>query len=198
MAQRRSPVTPEGADRPARLRHPGLRNGVSEAMQSATLPPRAAALILALGAVGTQARAQATRPLDRPEESICLGFAFGAFTPKLVWEKAGHRPIRIGSGAERAPDGRDWASDRAVPNDTTLYLFPSWWPVGVLVEVPSRRPLPGDTLTGRATALVASGKITPPVAPVRIWRVPCARPAPSAAPAPPTSDTASQRAGQSR
>ena len=187
---------PGRSEGPARLRHQGLRKGVSEAMQSATRPARAAAFMLALGAVGARSQAQAIPALDPPEESVCLGFAFGAFTPKLDWAKAGHRPIRSGSGAERAPDGRDWASDRALPNDTTLYLFPSWWPVGVLVEVPSRRPAPGDTLSGRATALVASGKITPPVAPVRIWRVPCGRPAPRAAPAPPTSDTAGQRARQ--
>ena len=88
------------------------------------------------------------------------------------WEKAGHAPIRAGS-VQRAPDGRDWASDQALPNDSSLYLFPAWWPVGIWVELSTRAPAPGDTVEGRATALVARGNITPPVARVRAWRIPC-------------------------
>ena len=157
------------------------------------------AMAVALGAVTTTLGAQAATPATASrEESVCLGFAFGGFTPKLDWAKAGHQPLAAGGSAERAPDGRDWASDQALPNDSTLYLFPSWWPVGVLVEVPTRRPSPGDTLLGRATALVASGKVTPPVAAVRVWRVPCGRPAPAAAPLPPSSDSIAERARQKR
>lgn len=109
----------------------------------------------------------------RPDDAVCLGFAFGAFTPKLDWERAGHQPVRDSSALQHAPAGRDWAADIATSRDSLLYLFPAWWPVGVLVEVPNRAPAYGDTVSGRATALVARGDLTPPVAKVRAWRVPC-------------------------
>jgi hypothetical protein len=159
-------------------------------MRSATLFLRICALTALVGATPKVARGQAPGASGASAESVCLGFAFGGFTPKLDWAKAGHAPIRNGAAAERTADGRDWASDIATPNDSTLYLFPSWWPVGVLVELPGRRPAPGDTLLGRATALVARGNVTPPVAAVKAWRVPCGRPAPPPPTlAPPTSDT---------
>jgi len=126
----------------------------------------------------------------RSHAQVCLGFAFGGFTPKLDWAKAGHAPLRPGS-AERAPDGRDWASDQALPNDSSLYLFPAWWPVGVWVQL-TARPAPGDTVSGRATALVARGDITPPVAKVKAWQVPCGR----AAAVPPAADSAPDTATQ--
>jgi len=141
----------------------------------------AAAAAVLLAPVAT-ARAQDTARPPASEPAVCLGFAFGAFTPKLDWAKAGHMPIRDSSAVQRAPDGRDWASDAALPNDSSLYLFPSWWPVGVWVQLSTRAPAPGDTATGRAIALVARGNVTAPVAPVKAWRVPCGRPAPRPAP----------------
>ena len=136
-------------------------------------PPLLPIVATALGAIVTpHAVAHAQDAGGRAAESVCLGFAFGAFTPKLDWEKAGHAPSRAGS-VQRAPDGRDWASDQALPNDSSLYLFPAWWPVGVWVELSTRAPAPGDTVDGRATALVALGNIAPPVARVRAWRIPC-------------------------
>lgn len=153
-------------------------------IQSSTL-----AALTALVVFAVVARAQDVSP--HPTAPVCLGFAFGAFSPKLDWAKAGHAPLRRGSTVQ-APDGRDWASDQSLPNDTSLYLFPAWWPVGVWVELATRTPAPGDTVNGRATALVARGDITPPVARVRAWRVPCERPAP-VAPSRPAPDSASQR-----
>lgn len=138
----------------------------------------------------TVARAQAAG--SGTSEPVCLGFAFGPFTPKLDWAKAGHAPIRAGS-AQRAPDGRDWASDQALPDDSSLFLFPAWWPVGVWVELSTRAPAPGDTVEGRATALVARGNVTPPVARVRAWRVPCGGRAPLRSPLP-AADSEAQRA----
>jgi hypothetical protein len=137
--------------------------------------------------------AQASPGAGAGDAAVCLGFAFGAFTPRLDWAKAGHAPIRDSASLPHAPAGRDWASDQALPNDSSLYLFPSWWPVGVYIELATRRPAPGDTVSGRATALVASGRITPPVARVKAWRVPCDG---SRAPAPRDSaaDTLHQRA----
>ena len=150
----------------------------------------AAAALGALLAAPSIAVAQDT--VHRTTEPVCLGFAFGAFSPKLDWAKAGHAPIRAGSTVQ-APDGRDWASDQALPNDSSLYLFPAWWPVGVWVELATRAPAPGDTVNGRATALVARGDITPPVARVRAWRVPCGRPTSASAPVT-ARDRAEQRA----
>ena len=150
----------------------------------------AAALAVAL--LTAHAVASAQDAGSRSAESVCLGFAFGPFTPKLDWEKAGHAPIRAGT-VQRAPDGRDWASDQALPNDSSLYLFPAWWPVGIWVELSTRAPAPGDTVEGRATALVARGNITPPVARVRAWRIPCGGGAPARPPLP-AADSTAQRA----
>ena len=155
-----------------------------------TFAPGAAVVLGACLVLASRAGAQdAPR---RATDQLCLGFTFGSFTPKLDWAKAGHAPIRPGS-TESAPDGRDWASDQALPNDSSLYLFPAWWPVGIWVELATRVPADGDTVSGKATALVARGDITPPVAKVRAWRVPCARTtaAPTPAPAP---DSTIQRA----
>ena len=148
-------------------------------MRSATLLATIAALAAIHGATAAVASAQGAAPMARPgahEESVCLGFAFGAFTPKLDWAAAGHRPIRDSSATQQAPGGRGWASDDGLPNDSLLYLFPAGWPVGVLVALPRRSPVLGDTATGRATALVARGNVTPPAARVRAWRIPCDRP----------------------
>ncbi|NUS97563.1 MAG: hypothetical protein HOQ11_09160 [Gemmatimonadaceae bacterium] len=159
-------------------------------MRFATLPSiRALAaigfsLVLRSGNAGAQGTDSSAAPRRPDADAVCLGFAFGPFTPKLDWEKAGHRPVRDSSALQHAPAGRDWAADIATRRDSVLYLFPAWWPVGVLVEVPNRAPAYGDTVSGRATALVARGDLEPPVAKVRAWRVPCAGgPRPAAAPA---------------
>ena len=176
-----------------RAASPGRRTGHSSdgavyrsAMRS-SLFALAAAVVAPLLMPPSSARAQDVIP--RATEPVCLGFAFGAFTPKLDWAKAGHAPIRDGS-TQQAPDGRDWASDQALPNDSSLFLFPSWWPVGVWVELATRAPAPGDTVTGRATALVARGNVTAPVATVRAWRVPCGRSTPPPAASSPPDSTA--------
>ena len=146
------------------------------------------AIVLALFATGTVARAQdADTTARRPDAGdVCLGFAFGSFTPKLDWEKAGHRPVRDSSSLQHAPSGRDWAQDMELRRDSALYLFPSWWPVGVIVQLPNRTPAPGDTVSGTATALVARGDIEPPVARVKAWRGGCGAPpaAPHSSPRP--------------
>lgn len=71
--------------------------------------------------------------------------------------------------------GADSAESAGDPRaEVALTLFPSWWPVGVSVHLP-RRPEVGDTIAGRATALVADGRVTPPASTIRAWRVVCAR-----------------------
>lgn len=172
-------------ERSRRARHRWRCNGVSWMMRAATLFAAVAALAALHGATPAVASAQGAAPVPPAgarEESVCLGFAFGAFTPKLDWAAAGHRPIHDGLATQQAPGGRGWASDDGLPNDSLLYLFPAWWPVGVLVELPRRSPMLGDTVIGRATALVARGNVTPPAARVRAWRIPCERPGSGAVP----------------
>ncbi|MEP7066595.1 MAG: hypothetical protein ABI889_11220 [Gemmatimonadota bacterium] len=104
----------------------------------------------------------------------CLGFRFGTWTPPLDWHAAGHERTPGSNSAPLAPGGRDWAAEPTQRDaQGTMLLFPSWWPVGVTVALPARALAPGDTVDGRATALVANGNVTPPSAVVRAWLVSC-------------------------
>ena len=60
-------------------------------------------------------------------------------------------------------------------SDTVLVLYPAFWPAGVAVSLGARELAAGDTVLGRATALVADAHKASPVAKVRAWRVPCGR-----------------------
>ena len=136
----------------------------------------AAAALLAL-AVPHRARAQDAAPAAPAHASVCLGFAFGAWKPKLDWRAVGHTVAPGSAAQEQAPGGRDWAAGPgATGSDTTLMLFPRWWPAGVVVALPTRTPTPGDTITGRATALVPRGDMAAPESRVRAWRVACRAP----------------------
>ena len=128
----------------------------------------AAALAIALAPFALHAQ-------DRPDEpTVCLGFSFGPWTPSLDWRTAGHGARIDTSQMTVASTGRDWAVDgmRGI-EDSVVLLFPKWWPVGVAVTLPTRRPAPGDTITGRAQALVADVKAKSPTSRVRAWAVPC-------------------------
>jgi hypothetical protein len=111
-----------------------------------------------------------------PDDELCLGFAFRAWTPPLDWKAAGHGERPDPRSIPQAPSGRDWAANDRQDGDTTVTLFPAWWPAGVVVRLPSRIPLTGDTLHGTATALVADGRMTAPRADVLAWRVRCGAP----------------------
>lgn len=111
-------------------------------------------------------------------EPVCYRFAFGAWTPALDRAAAGHDPAARAAGTG-APNGRDWAVDD-FGGGATLMLFPAWWPAGVSVTLRGPAPTVGDTASGTATALVADGRRRPPVAPIRVMGVPCARPGPTA------------------
>ena len=106
--------------------------------------------------------------------NACFGFAFGRWNPPLDWSKAGHAapPHQVGPDAGTAQDGgrREWAADQTERGKIEMVLFPAWWPVGVHVELAD---VGGDTLRGTATALVADGRVTPPVAKVAALRVVC-------------------------
>ena len=125
----------------------------------------ALALVLAPARGSAQARALA--------DDVCLGFAFGAWTPALDWKAAGHPPLDP-RFHQRAEDGRDWATTQAVESESVIVLLPSWWPAGVSVTLPNCAPAVGDTVVGSAFAYVADGRRKAPKAPVRAWRVPCA------------------------
>ena len=121
-------------------------------------------------------RARAQAASSRESEPVCLGFSFGAWTPALSWKGAGHGEMPPASVLQHAPSGRDWASDAGAGQpDSLLILYPSWWPAGVRVDLPTRTPAVGDTVVGKAVAFVANGEVKSPEAKVRAWRVECRR-----------------------
>lgn len=147
-------------------------------------PARLASLAALLALVAAPlARAQ-DADADVDTSAVCLGFAFGKWSPPLDWHAARHPGALDSSWVGHAPGGRGWASDPTT-TDSTLMLYPGWWPVGVSVALPTRTPARGDTVTGKAIALVADGRVSNPTAPVRAWRVPCGAAAHSAPPPPP-------------
>lgn len=130
-------------------------------------------LAIAMLAAGSAAvHAQSPQPAA-DVDPVCFGFAFGSWSPPLDWRAAGHGERPDSSRVAHAPAGRDWATEASSPGDTVLMLYPGWWPVGVMVEIPARRIVGGDTVTGRAAALVADGRLRVPTAAVRAWRVSC-------------------------
>lgn len=141
--------------------------------------------VLLVLVVAPAARAQTAADVDT--SAVCLGFAFGKWSPPLDWHAARHPGTPDSSLVGHAPGGRGWASD-PTSADSTLMLYPGWWPVGVSVALPTRAPVRGDTVTGTATALVADGRVQNPTARVRAWRVACGA-APHSAPPPPPVDT---------
>ena len=134
--------------------------------------------VLAIVALSLPGAAYAQDSTARPASDgpVCLGFAFGAWTPKLDWKAAGHVPVTGHVDGDKTPEGRDWAAPPSdVAGDTALMLFPRWWPAGVAVALPTRTPAAGDTITGRAVALVPGPNMEAPSSRVRAWRVPCRR-----------------------
>ena len=61
----------------------------------------------------------------------------------------------------------------SMARDTTLLLFPVWWPAGVILRLPSGARVTTDTVRAAAPALVADGRVRPPTAEVRVWLIPC-------------------------
>jgi hypothetical protein len=125
-----------------------------------------------LAALAGAARAQAA--VSAAEAATCYGFSFGLWTPPLDWHASGHEGTRESIAVSLASGGRAWADELTNPDaNGTMLLFPSWWPVGVSVALPAGALAAGDTVDGRATALVGNGYATPSRAAVRAWLVPC-------------------------
>jgi hypothetical protein len=122
-----------------------------------------------------QALSQSASTSNGSEPSQCFGFAFGSWTPALDWELAGHGSPVDSARVPRAPNGRGWAIDVEHQSDSTLLLFPPWWPAGVSVKLTNKFGSPRDTISGHAVALVADGRKRPPTSSVRLWQVPCGR-----------------------
>ncbi|MFN8570510.1 MAG: hypothetical protein U0132_00560 [Gemmatimonadaceae bacterium] len=126
-------------------------------------------------------------PAQTPDRAPpCLRFAFGPWQPPLDWAEAGHAGSAQGSGeaARRLRDsiflqqpGRDHGDGMAWDersNGTRLYLFPEWWPAGVVIQFDSTS-LAGDTLRGVAQAMVADGDARRSTTRVRALRVACGK-----------------------
>lgn len=136
-------------------------------------------VIAVLGALAIQpAIARAQSPADTVPSRVadpapvCYGFSFGVWTPALDRVAAGHDPeARAGPGA---PDGRAWAASDS-GSESSLILFPGWWPAGVRVTLPSSPPRVGQTAKGKAIALVADARRRPPTADITVHGVPCGR-----------------------
>jgi hypothetical protein len=131
---------------------------------------------LALAAIAALLPVRAGAQADTA--STCLRFTFGAWTPALDWQGAGHGRSIDSTHVARDANGRPWAAPTGgsgAPGDTVLMLFPPWWPAGVSIEMRTADFARGDTVTGKATALVADARRVSPVAKARVWRVACAR-----------------------
>lgn len=124
----------------------------------------AGAMLLALPGI---AAAQAV-----VDDAVCYGFSFGRWTPALDQAAAGHDPR--GPAAPRTPEGRGWAMNDS-SSGAALILFPTWWPAGVRVTLPSGPPARGKSAAGTASALVADGRLRSPTAPIVVRGVPCRR-----------------------
>lgn len=106
-----------------------------------------------------------------PEDAVCYGFSFGRWTPALDQAAAGHDAG--GPAAPRTPEGRGWATSDS-SSGAALILFPTWWPAGVRVTLPSGPPPLGKSASGTASALVADGRRRAPTAPILVRGVACA------------------------
>ena len=122
--------------------------------------------LLFVCALGAPLAAQATG--REPDE--CFSFSFGTWDPPLKTVANAFNPGEDPTPAAAAGAPRGWAA--RTPGDSSLILFPQWWPSGVTIEWTSAR---ADTLVGIAHALVADGRLRVPRSAVRARRVSCAR-----------------------
>jgi hypothetical protein len=141
------------------------------AVSSRTSVGTALAMLLMAAAAGAQ---QPQRPDSAEHPDECYRFLFGPWTPPLDWTAAGHRPMKLPPPSAQ-PGTRGDASHEGVPRDSTLMLYPDWWPVGVVVRFRAHSAS-GDTLHGTASALVADAAARVPTSEVTVIRVPCRPP----------------------
>lgn len=128
-------------------------------------------LLVVAGVMGVASRSVLAQA--KSSDDACFGFAFGAFTPALDWQRAGYGARIDTSRIQRTAEGRGWAVNDGPGADSTMVLFPAWWPAGVIIRFPRKPTTLGDTVNGRATAMVADGAKVPPKGAVRAWRTSC-------------------------
>ena len=121
-------------------------------------------------------------PPETPS-SKCWRFAFGAWTPPLDWDRAGHdgKASDLANRVQRVRDSVFARDTNATRNNAMMWerskvgwsvvLFPEWWPVGVKVDFDSVLA-DGREMTGQAIALVADAGQTPSRARARAVRCP--------------------------
>ena len=128
--------------------------------------------ILASCLLAHAASAQDPRRDSLPPPGDCWRLAFSDWKPPLDWTRAGHGPDSSIT-AERMRRIRDsiFVSDTGVVNSNAMHwertpkglqllLFPTWWPVGVLVTFDSPATNARE-MTGEAVALVADASSEP-------------------------------------
>ena len=115
--------------------------------------------------------------------SKCWRFAFGAWTPPLAWDRAGHdgRASDLASRVQRVRDSVFANDTNATRNNAMMWertklgwsvvLFPEWWPVGVKVDFDSVLA-EGREMTGQAVAFVADANQAPSRTRARAVRCP--------------------------
>ena len=133
-------------------------------------------VIAFMASIASVANASAQSPASRDtaDYNYCLGFAFGSWSPPLDLKAAGHNPIVDTAHFTRAPGGRDWAASGATAaGDSTILLFPIWWPAGVVIVLEHIPMSTADTARGKATALVADGRNASPTSNIRAWQKHC-------------------------
>ena len=120
---------------------------------------------------------------DQAPASKCWRFAFGAWTPPLDWDRAGHdgKASELAARAQRVRDSVFARDTNATRNNAMMWeqtklgwsvvLIPSWWPVGVKVEFDSVLA-GGREMTGQAVAFVADAGQQPSRARARAVRCP--------------------------
>ena len=120
---------------------------------------------------------------DASPSSVCWRFGFGAWTPALDWERAGHTGTasELAGRVQRIRDSVFARDTTAARNQAMMWektkrgwsvvLFPDWWPVGVKVDFDSVLGA-GREMTGVATALVGDAGQQPSTARVRALRCP--------------------------
>lgn len=120
---------------------------------------------------------------DQSPSSKCWRFAFGAWTPPLDWDRAGHdgKATVLANRVQRVRDSVFARDTNATRNSAMMWersrsgwsvvLFPNWWPVGVKVDFDSVLA-EGREMTGQAIAFVADAGQAPSRARARAVRCP--------------------------
>ncbi len=135
-----------------------MRGGRARIVGTRALATTMVALVAPAAHLGAQDASRSAAP-----PGACYGFSFGKWIPPL--DSARRTP-----SATPAPSGGGIGD--ATSTDSTLVLFPPWWPVGIGVRFDA--PIGSrDTLDGTAYAFVSDGRLPVPSARVRAWRKRC-------------------------